>query len=214
MRKTCYIGTKKFFTKQETRAYIRSLREKDSLTTFESLSLQAFFRVKNPVRIERNTLLGQNELWAGNIRLNSKHTVDFAFIKSDYAEKRVLRAHAIERARNLVHFEGSARHKHLQNNRFCVHCGATTNLEADHIKTSFIQLWIDFGEPPEIGFDELAWQKFHDERACFQTLCRCCHKKETQARKSNNMPQACDLVPAFQHDNQETVTQGLVACAS
>ena len=127
----------------------------------------------------------QNELYAGAKRLNSKHAIDYAFLRAndEYNEKRLRRAHAIEKARNLVHWDGSARASWLKDNAHCCNCLSTERLEVDHMR-QFKDIWNDYGSPNLGGFDEEDWKRFHDERATFQTLCQCCHRALTLHRQN------------------------------
>jgi len=183
MRKTVFIGSTKLNTKIEARQFIRTHRESGFLSNEDAAAFQAFFRTEEPVCVHFNPAMRQNELYAGTKRLNSKHAIDYAFLRDndEHREKRLRRAHAIEKARNLVHWDGSARASWLKKNSYCCKCLSTERLEVDHLR-QFIDIWIDYGSP-NLGFDEEDWKRFHDERATFQTLCKCCHRSLTVHRK-------------------------------
>ena len=85
------------------------------------LRSKRFFRTEELVCVHFNPAMRQNELYAGAKRLNSKHAIDYAFLRDndEYSEKRLRRAHAVEKARNLVHWDGSARASWLKENAYC-----------------------------------------------------------------------------------------------
>ena len=183
MRQTVFIGSTLLKTKIEARQFIRKHRESGFLDSEDAAAFQAFFRTEELVCVHFNPVMRQNELYAGAKRLNSKHAIDYAFLRDndEYSEKRLRRAHAVEKARNLVHWDGSARASWLKENAHCCKCLSTERLEVDHLR-QFIDIWEEYGSP-NLGFDEEDWKRFHDERATFQTLCQCCHRSLTLHRK-------------------------------
>lgn len=183
-RKSIFIGATCLNSKIAARQFIRRHRESGFLNPQDSAALQVFFKVAEPVSVHYNREMKQFELYSGQKRLNSNRAIDYAFLKAGDAEqeRRLRRAHAIEKARNLVHWDGSARSNWLKNNDCCIKCDSKENLEVDHIK-QFISIWTEFGEPYIGEFDEADWIKFHDERATFQTLCKSCHRCITLHRK-------------------------------
>lgn len=183
--KVIYIGNTRLTTKLETRAFLRKHRESGFLNPSDAAALQVFFKVKTPVCVQYNHTMHQHELWCGGLRLNSKHAIDYAFLRDDDIEQetRLKRAHKTEKMRNAIHFEGGTRFEWLKNNSVCCMCDSTEALEVDHVRPSFIQIVEAFGCDPTIPLDEEAWKSHHDGVATYQTLCKTCHHATTAHRK-------------------------------
>jgi hypothetical protein len=74
----------------------------------------------------------------------------------------------------------------------CVSCGATENLECDHIDAAtksfnIVQNWC------------LAWERLVVELAKCQLLCKCCHVEKTNACGEHRGPDIYVRVNAAQH---------------
>ena len=171
MRQAAFIGSTKLNTKTEARQFIRKHRESGFLSPEDAAAFQAFFRTEELVCVHFNPIMRQNELYAGAKRLNSSHAIDYAFLRDndEYSEKRLRRAHAIEKARNLVYWDGSARASWLKENSYCYKCLSTERLELDHLR-QFIAIWEEYGSP-NLGFDEEGWKRFHDMNGPHSKLC-------------------------------------------
>ena len=108
MRQTVFIGSTLLKTKIEARQFIRKHRESGFLSPEDAAALQVFFKVKTPVCVQYNQTMRQHELWCGGLRLNSKHAIDYAFLRDDDIEQeaRIKRAHKIEKNEKCDPFRG------------------------------------------------------------------------------------------------------------
>jgi hypothetical protein len=190
------IGERVFRTKKATKMFLRDIRESGFVSENDSAHLQAFFGVSAPVVSWFNHEMNQYELWSGEKRLSVAKSIDFAFAGGDEKEiDRIKRASLYVRARNAVFWEGSKRRQHLETHPFCVQCGKTERLEADHLgHCQFIKLWEEYCEEYTLitDEDEERWREFHESRVEYQTLCRECHHGVTSARAADHSAPASD----------------------